>query len=147
MVGDFARPPALGVWESLWSISPVPPSLSIRTIAPQERDAVLDLLGGWLDRAFFARYFAHDPTFRDDLCFVAADGDRLVSTLQVFRKRVRVDGATLAVGGVGNVYTDPNFRTGGIASALLQRAIAAMQEQGFDLSLLFASRLDFYGRL
>ena len=39
--------------------------VTLRTIAPDERDAVLDLLAGWLnDRAFFARYFAFDPTFR-----------------------------------------------------------------------------------
>ena len=122
-------------------------ALTIRTIAAHERDAVLDLLNGWLDRSFFARYFDHDPTFRDDLCFVADDGGRLVSTLQVFRKQVRVDGAIVAVGGVGNVYTDPGYRDGGVASQLLTHAIAAMQEHEFDLSLLFASRIDFYGRL
>lgn len=120
----------------------------IRTIEPRERDAVLDLLAGWLhDRAFFARYFLHDPAFRDDLCFVAVDGERIVSTLQVFRKLVLVDGVELTVGGVGNVYTDPACRTGGLASALLERAIAAMAAQGFDASLLFATRLDFYARL
>ena len=119
----------------------------LRTIEPGERDAVLDLLAGWLnDRAFFARYFAHDPTFRDDLCFVGTDAGRIVSTLQVFRKTVRVDGAALAVGGVGNVYTDPTYRHAGVASALLERAIAVMQRHGFDASLLFASRLDFYAR-
>jgi GNAT superfamily N-acetyltransferase len=122
-------------------------ALTIRTIAAYERDAVLDLLNGWLDRSFFARYFDHDPTFRDDLCFVADDGGRLVSTLQVFRKQVRVDGAIVAVGGVGNVYTDPGYRDGGVASQLLTHAITAMQEHEFDLSLLFASRTDFYGRL
>lgn len=122
-------------------------AVSIRTIQPSERGAVLDLLAGWLnDRAFFARYFEHDPAYRDDLCFVAVDGERLVSTLQVFRKRVLVEGVELSVGGVGNVYTDPAARTGGLASALLERAIAAMQEHAFDASLLFATRLDFYGR-
>ena len=121
--------------------------IEIRTIEPPERDAVLDLLADWLDdRAFFARYFGHDPTFRDDLCFVAADAGRIVSTLQVFRKRVRVDGATLAVGGVGNVYTDPAYRGSGLASALLEHALTAMRQHGFDASLLFASRLDFYAR-
>ena len=40
--------------------------LEFRTIAPHERDAVLDLLANWLeDREFFARYFRHDPGFRD----------------------------------------------------------------------------------
>ena len=119
----------------------------LRTIAPRERDAVLDLLAGWLnDRAFFARYFAHDPSFRDDLCFVAELDGRMISTLQVFRKAVRVDGAVLDVACVGNVYTDPTCRAGGTASALLERALAAMEPHGFDASLLFASRLDFYAR-
>ena len=121
--------------------------VTLRTIAPDERDAVLDLLAGWLnDRAFFARYFAFDPTFRDDLCFVAESDGRPVSTLQVFRKEVRVDGAVLAVGGIGNVYTHPDWRGVGLAGALLERAIAAMTAHGFDASLLFASRLDFYAR-
>lgn len=122
-------------------------AVTVRTIAPSERDAVLDLLAGWLDdRAFFARYFAFDPTFRDDLCFVAAADGRLVSTLQVFRKVVRVEDAALIVGGVGNVYTHPDWRGSGLAGALLERAVTTMATHGFDASLLFASRLDFYAR-
>lgn len=122
-------------------------ALELRTIAPHERDAVLDLLGNWLDRAFFARYFAHDPSFRDDLCFVAVDAGRIVSTLQVFRKTVRLNGAAVEVGGVGNVFTAAEYRERGLASELLNRAVAAMEAHGFDLSLLFATRLEFYGRL
>ena len=80
--------------------------MEFRTIQRHERDAVLDLLGEWFgDREFFARYFRNDPSFRDDLCFVAVDDGRIVSTLQVFSKRVRVNGAVLEVGGVGNVFT------------------------------------------
>jgi GNAT superfamily N-acetyltransferase len=122
-------------------------SIVVRTIATSERDAVLDLLADWLnDRDFFARYFAYDPSFRDDLCFVAEDGGRIVSTMQVFRKLVRIDGATLAVGCVGNVYTAPAYRQAGVASSLLERSLAAMDRHGFDVSLLFATRLDFYAR-
>jgi predicted N-acetyltransferase YhbS len=122
--------------------------VEIRTIAPHERDAVLDLLAHWLnDRAFFARYFEHDPSFRDDLCFVAVDAGRIVSTVQVFRKPVRLDGAVVQVGGVGNVYTAVDYRERGLASQLLTRAVAAMEAHAFDLSLLFATRLAFYGRL
>jgi predicted acetyltransferase len=122
--------------------------LEFRTIQLHERDAVLDLLGEWFgDRAFFARYFRHDPNFRDDLCFAAVDAGRIVSTLQVFRKPIRIDGAVVQVGGVGNVFTTAEYRERGVASQLLTRAIAAMDEHGFDLSLLFAVRLAFYGRL
>ncbi len=119
--------------------------MNVRTIAPHERDAVLDLLGEWFnDREFFARYFRHDPGYRDELCFVAVDDGRIVSTLQVFRKQVRINGALIDVGGVGNVFTTAAYRERGIASQLLTRAIAAMDEHGFDLSLLFAVRIAFY---
>lgn len=121
--------------------------IEFRSISSDERDAVLDLLAHWLnDRAFFARYFHHDPTFRDDLCFVAVDRGRIVSTLQVFRKQVRIDGAVVQVAGVGNVFTAEQYRESGLASQLLTRAVAAMDEHEFDLSLLFATRLVFYGR-
>jgi GNAT superfamily N-acetyltransferase len=121
--------------------------MEFRTIRPHERDSVLDLLAEWLhDRAFFARYFTHDPTFRDDLCFVAVDRGRIVSTLQVFRKAVQLDTAVVSVAGVGNVFTTEAYRTRGLASHLLTRAVDAMEAHGFDLSLLFATRLAFYGR-
>src|SRR5512143_3174424 len=121
--------------------------IEFRTIGSHERDAVLDLLAHWLnDRAFFARYFQHDPTFRDDLCFVALDRGRIVSTLQIFRKQVRIGDAVVQVAGVGNVFTKAEYRERGLASRLLTRAVAAMDEHGFDLSLLFATRLVFYGR-
>ena len=122
--------------------------MELRTISRDERDAVLDLLKHWLgDRDFFARYFHHDPAFRDDLCFVAADRGRIVSTFQVFRKSVRIDGAVVEVGGVGNVFTLPEYREHGLAGELLTRGVHAMQEHEFDLSMLFATRLPFYGRL
>ncbi len=123
--------------------------MEVRTIAASEREAVLDLLGEWEgeSRAHFARYFAHDPTYRDDLCFVAVDGGRLVSTLQVFRKQVRLAGAVVEVAGVGNVFTTASHRERGISTRLLETALAEMPRRGFELSLLFATRLAFYGRL
>src|SRR6185437_5576744 len=96
--------------------------LEFRTIVPHERDAVLDLLAEWFnDRAFFVRYFEHDTGYRDDLCFVAADKRRIVSTLQVFRRPVRINGVVLQVGGVGNVFTSAEYRERGVASELLAR--------------------------
>ena len=122
-------------------------NLEFRTILQHERDAVLDLLSQWFgDRELFARYFRHDPSFRDDLCFVAVDRGRVISTLQVFRKRVRMNGTVFEVGGVGNVFTAQPYRERGVASELLTRAIKTMNEHGFDLSLLFAVRLLFYSR-
>ncbi len=123
--------------------------MELRTIDASERESVLDLLGEWEgeSRAHFARYFAHDPTYRDDLCFVAVDDHRVVSTLQVFRKRVRFGAATVDVAGVGNVFTAATHRERGLSTALLERALAEMPRRGFALSLLFATRILFYARL
>ena len=93
----------------------------------------------------FRSLFPNDPSFRDDLCFVAVDDDLIVSTLQVFSKRVHVNGAVLEVGGVGNVFTTQRYREAA-GMALLTQAIKTMDEVGFDLSPLFAVRLLFYSR-
>lgn len=123
--------------------------IRFRTIEAGERETVLDLLAEWdgESRAHFARYFAHDPTFRDDLCFVAEDEGRLVATLQVCRKHVRFGHAVLDVAGVANVFTTESHRGRAISTQLLENALAAMAAQGFDASLLFATRLGFYARL
>jgi len=122
--------------------------VELRNIRPEERDAVLDLLSNWLNsREFFARYLDHDPTFRDDLCFVGVDRGRVVSTLQVLRKRVRMLGAVVEVAAVANVFTAEDYRDRRLASQLIEKASEAMVENGFDLSLLFATRIPFYGRL
>lgn len=123
--------------------------IRFRTIDPGEREDVLDLLAEWdgESRAHFARYFAYDPTYRDDLCFVAADEGRLVATLQVFRKHVRLGSAVLDVAGVANVFTAESYRARGVSTQLLENALAAMSACRFDASLLFATRLGFYGRM
>lgn len=123
-------------------------TIAFRSIGSGERDAVLDLLAEWYgDRAFFARYFEHDPTFCDELCFVACDGPRIVSTFQVFRKQVRSTAGVLQVAGVGNVFTTEAYRRRGIAFDLLQYGLHELRHHGFDVSLLFASRLEFYAAL
>lgn len=124
------------------------PGIELRSIRQSERERVLDLLAEWYgDREFFARYFRHDPSFRDELCFVACDGDRIVSTFQVFRKRIRSAYGTLEVAGVGNVFTTPAYRRRGIAFRLLEYGLRQLPAHGFDVSLLFASRHEFYGAL
>ena len=102
-------------------------AVTLRTIEPRERDAVLDLLAGWLnDRAFFARYFAHDPTFRDDLCFVA---EAAAAWSARCRCSARWCGSTASTWRSAASATSTPIRNGaaaGLAGALLERAIAAM---------------------
>jgi len=129
----------------------------IRTLRASEREALLDLLegwelpDGWSGRAFFRRYLEQDPAYVDENVWVAEEAGRLVSCAQIFPRRLRLDPAlgdvTVPVGGIGSVYTHPESRGSGVASELLRAALRAMRERGMPLSLLFASRLAFYGRL
>jgi predicted N-acetyltransferase YhbS len=121
--------------------------MELRPARGSERDQVLDLLALWYgDREFFARYNHHDPGFRDELCLVACESGRLVATAQIFERIVTVRGARVPTGGVGSVYTMESHRSRGLGSALMRLAVATMEREGFEVSLLFAERLHFYAR-
>ncbi len=121
--------------------------MDLRPARGSERDQVLDLLALWYgDRDFFARYNQHDPGFRDELCLVACEDGRIVATAQIFERVVNLRGAPVRLGGVGSVYTMERYRGRGFASALMGLAVNAMEREGFEVSLLFAERLDFYAR-
>lgn len=127
--------------------------MQIRTLRGDEHEALLDLLDGWelpdgwRGHDFFRRCLEDEPGFRDENVWVAEAGGRLVSCVQIFPRRLRVGKAAIPAGGIGSVFTGPDARGSGVASALLERAAQAMRERGMPLSLLFASRLGFYGRL
>lgn len=139
------------------------PDAEIRLLHEGEREALVALLDGWETpdgwngRAgdFFRRYLDRDPTFEPRNVVVAACDGRLVGCAQIFPRTLRArtggaaDGALVAVpvAGIGSVFTRPEARGGGVASAMLERALAEMRRRGLELSLLFASRHAFYGRL
>jgi GNAT superfamily N-acetyltransferase len=122
--------------------------MEVRSAHRSERGEVLDLLGHWYNDGgeFFARYNRNDPTFRDELCLVARDGGRLVSTVQIFDRVVNLGGHTVPMGGIGSVFTLEEYRHRGVASALMRLAVDTMAREGFEVSLLFAERLTFYNQ-
>ncbi len=121
--------------------------MEFRAARKSERDEVLDLLALWYDdRAFFALYNQNDPTFRDDLCLVALDNGRIVSTVQIFDRRLNFDGEEAPMGGIGSVFTREDYRHRRVASELMRLAIATMERERFELSLLFAERVTFYNQ-
>ncbi len=121
--------------------------MEVRAARRSERDEVLDLLEPWHnDREFFARYNKIDPGFRDELCLVARDGGRLVSTVQIFDRAINLDGQTVKMGGIGSVFTRAEYRHQRVASALMRLAVDTMVREGFEVSLLFADRLTFYNQ-
>ena len=121
--------------------------MEVRAARHNERDEVLDLLALWYnDREFFARYNQLDPRFRDELCLVARDDGRLVSTVQIFDRAINLDGHAAPMGGIGSVFTLEEYRHKGVASALMRLAVDTMVGEGFEVSLLFAERLTFYNQ-
>ncbi|RIL07684.1 MAG: hypothetical protein DCC71_02240 [Proteobacteria bacterium] len=130
----------------------MPPPV-LRTLRAEEREAVLDLLdewplsNGWRGRDFFRRYVELDPHYADDDFWVAEHDGRLAACVQIFPRRLRVRGDAVPVGGIGSVFTSERARGSGVASSLLEAAVDAMRARGMELSLLFASRHAFYGRL
>jgi predicted N-acetyltransferase YhbS len=121
--------------------------MEIRAARRSERDEVLDLLALWFDgREFFARYNQNDPKFRDELCLVARDAGRIVSTVQIFDRAVTLAGQRVPMGGIGSVFTHEQYRHKGVASELMRLAVETMAREGFEVSLLFAERLTFYNQ-
>jgi predicted N-acetyltransferase YhbS len=115
---------------------------------PEEEPAVLGLLETAFGlRAVFESYCRHDPAYRAEDFLLALDGDRPVSCVQIFAKRVRLRGTDVSLGGIGSVATAPSHRGRGLATELLERAIAEMCRRGMEISLLFSTIVDLYGPL
>jgi predicted N-acetyltransferase YhbS len=122
--------------------------IEFRTLRSSEREPLLDLLQAAFDeRELFARYLDADGLLGPDDTWVALDGSRLVTSVQVFEKSIRLHGQVATIGGIGSVATHPDYERRGIASELLRRVIGGMKERGHALSLLFATRIPFYERL
>jgi len=126
--------------------------MKIRTLERGERGAVLELLDrwelpdGWRGREFFARYMELDPSFREENFWVAERDGRLVACVQIFPRPLRLGDGVVSLGGIGSVFTHPDYRSAGIAGAVLARAEGAMRERGMALGLLFTARLTFYAQ-
>lgn len=119
-----------------------------RRLREEERVPFLDLMEAAFDeRALFDLYLEHDPLLRFEDTLVACDGDRLVASVQIFTRTIRVRGEALLLGGIGSVATHPDYERRGAATAVLRRAIAEMERRGMALSLLFTMRTSFYERL
>jgi GNAT superfamily N-acetyltransferase len=102
---------------------------------------------GWRGREFFRRYLEDDPSFADENVWVAVDAGRLVSCVQIIPRPLAICGEPVPTGGIGSVFTLPEYRRSGIAGALLDRAVEAMSGSGLEISLLFAARIPWYTRL
>lgn len=114
-----------------------------RTLKPEEFDA-------WCDHSqrmfaeerpgYFRDHFMMDPGGDLSLIFVAMDEGTIAATVRVFVRTIWLFGRTVPMGGIGEVSTNPAYRRQGLASELLQLAIAAMEARGMPVSILFGDQ-------
>lgn len=123
---------------------------TFRAIRLDELEACLDVWDAAFEetpREYFRKYFTGDPWFQPEYTRCAFEGKRMVSALQIVRREVRVGQVTLTMGGIANVGTVPAYRSKGYSTQLLRDAIAVMEREGFDFSMLFTGIHGFYTRL
>jgi len=122
--------------------------MQIRPMRPGEREIVLELLEAAFERREpFVSYLDHDPLFRPGNFLLALDGDRPVSAVQVFEKRIRLRGQVVTLGGIGSVATHPEYRRRGLAARLMTLQAEAMRARGMSIGLLFTGLRSFYEAL
>jgi len=98
-------------------------------------------------REFFQQRLDHDRTYSFPTTWVAKCDEKLVSTVQIFPFYCRIEDVEIKVGGLGSVATLPEYRGRGLSQQILNKQTAWMEEQEYDLSLLFAIITPFYEKL
>ena len=95
------------------------------------------LAEGWTAGDRFRQQAEFDPSWGDENVFVAVEHDRVLGTLSIFPRHLKILGHVIPAGGVGNLYTEPDSRRRGIATELLERACDAMRVRGLELAVIF----------
>ena len=123
--------------------------MEIRSLLPHELDAWAThcAMVFYSDsREYFLNHFNNDPWRDTDGIFVAMDEDTIAATVRVFRREVWLFGKKISMGGIGEVSTKEAYRCKGLSGKLLQRAIAWMEQQGIQVSVLYSGLHEHYGR-
>ena len=121
-----------------------------RAITDSERSdcmTMLDRVFNTTPDGYFHRYFEGDPWFKNDCCRVLLVDGRIASSVSICRREVRVGCVRLAMGGIANVGTDPEYRKRGYSSEVLRDAVRTMDAEEMDFSFLYTGRYDFYSRV
>lgn len=119
----------------------------VRNIASRaELDNVYDMLGSVfpVGRDFFQKRLDYDSTYDLSTTWIAEQDGNMAATIQVFPYVGRVGTAAMKIGGIGSVATLPEYRGQGHSRQILQRLTEWMEQEEYDLSLLFAEIHSFY---
>lgn len=121
----------------------------VRPIRAEEREECLKL---WCTvwsgdtNAYFRRYFYGDVEWLPYYTCVGVLDDKIVSAVHICKRIVACGGMRLTMGGIANVSTLPEYRGKGYNEACLKMAIAVMESDAMDFSLLFTGIDAYYAR-
>ena len=121
--------------------------MEIRAAKAQERDEIVDLISAVFVEKCRPRYASQhyeDSSYELDQSRVCVVDGKIVSYVRVSDRSMYIGEMVVKLGGIGMVVTSPEYRGRGYASALLRDAIAYMEAQNYDLSLLFTTIQPFY---
>lgn len=94
------------------------------------------------------QYVRGDSSYRLSQTRVVVVNNRVVSTLRVWERRIRIGTSLVTMGGIGGVCTHEKYRGVGYASALMRQTIDYLKMTGCDLGVLFTIiPEEFYHRL
>jgi predicted N-acetyltransferase YhbS len=111
---------------------------------------IMDVLRRSFDEVapdFFVAQTEDDSTFRLRHARVAVVDGAIAGYVRIFARTMLVRGVPVRAGGIGSVATHPDARSRGLATALLEDAIAQMRLEQMRLSFLFTGIPGFYERL
>ena len=121
--------------------------MEIRAAKADERDEIVDLIAAVFVEKCRPRYASQhyqDSSYELDQSRVCIVDGKIVSYVRVSDRSMYIGEAVVRLGGIGMVVTSEEHRRRGYSSALLRDAIAYMEAQHYDLSLLFTTIQPFY---
>ncbi len=117
--------------------------MEIRTLKAQERPTLAGMLDawrlaeGWTAGDRFRRQIEFDPDWSDENVFVATEQERILAGVSILPRHLKILGHSIPTGGLSNLYTDPDSRSRGVATELLERVCEDMRFRGLELVVTF----------
>ena len=125
--------------------------MEIRGIRESEIDEMIDLqcqIFRTDGQERFRQYVQGDSSYQFEQTRVVVVEGRIVATLRVWDRQLRIGSRAVRMGGIGGVGTHPDFRHKGYATALMDDTAAWLQSSGYQVGVLFSEiPCHFYGRL
>ena len=119
-----------------------------RALCPEEYPAAMNLINsifrpenpGSMEHEY-SLVFAKDNI--ENMRVIVKDGE-VISHTAIYCSTVKSGDLEFRMGGISAVATHPDYRSRGLAGAVMRDCVEVMREQGCHLSFLWTDRYDFY---